>query len=175
MVELPEVKKQNKTDATASRQRSSLLRADHLRDEVDDGVGRLVGVQLGEEVADVVGCASLLPRHEAKQPGRSKTNGGDLGFPRVNVLQFHHTAVDSLGRTSFRFVPSASFQTAKCVKMVTDSPASWNVHEMKAYSIFIRVYSLSVLRVGITERHGVVRIVASEEQPAKQPGVRGAK
>lgn len=59
--------------------------------------------------------------------------------------------------------------------MVTDSPASWNVYEMKAYSIFICVYSLSVLRVGITERHGVVRIVASEEQPAKQPGVRGAK
>lgn len=38
---------------------------------------------------------------------------------------------------------------------------------MEAYSIFIRVYSLSVLRVGIAERHGVVRIVASEEQPAK--------
>lgn len=75
--------------------------------------------------------------------------------------------MDSLGRTSFRFVPSASFQTVKCVKMVTDEPASWNVYEMKAYSIFICVYSLSVLRVGITERHGVVGIVASEEQPAK--------
>lgn len=58
--------------AKVSRQHSSLLRADHLGDEVDDGVGRLVGVQLGEEVADVVGCASLLTRHEPKQPGRSK-------------------------------------------------------------------------------------------------------
>lgn len=55
----------------ASRQRSSLLRADHLRDKVDDGVGGLVRVQLSEEVADIVGCASLLTRHEPKQPGRS--------------------------------------------------------------------------------------------------------
>lgn len=63
--------------AKVSRQRSSLLRADHLGDEVDDGVGRLVRVQLGEEVADVVGCASLLTRHKPKQPGRSK-NRNDL-------------------------------------------------------------------------------------------------
>lgn len=55
-----------------SRQRSSFLRADHLRDEVDDGVGRLVRVQLSEEVADVVGCASLLARHEPEQPGKPK-------------------------------------------------------------------------------------------------------
>lgn len=30
---------------------------------------------------------------------------------------------------------------------------------------FVPVHSLSVLGVGITERHRVVRIVASEEQP----------
>lgn len=30
------------------------------------------------------------------------------------------------------------------------------------------MYSLSVLRVSVTERHSVVRIVASEEQPDKQ-------
>lgn len=54
-------------------QRSSFLRRDHLQDEADDGVGGLVGVQLGEEVADVVGCASLLTRHEPKQPGDKKT------------------------------------------------------------------------------------------------------
>ena len=53
-------------------QRSSFLRRDHLQDEADDGVGGLVGVQLGEEVADVVGCASLLTRNEPKQPKRRK-------------------------------------------------------------------------------------------------------
>lgn len=50
---------------------SSFLRDDHLGDEVDDGAGRLVGVDLGEEVADVVRGAALLTGHEAKQPARS--------------------------------------------------------------------------------------------------------
>lgn len=32
-------------------------------------------------------------------------------------------------------------------------------------------YSLSVLRVGVTERHSVVGVVASEEQPAKRADI----
>lgn len=55
---------------------SSLLRGDHLGDEVDDGAGRLVGVHLGKEVADVVGCASLFARHEPEQPGKNGVNVG---------------------------------------------------------------------------------------------------
>ena len=51
-------------------QPSSFLRNDHLGDEVDDGTGRLVGVQLCEEVADVVCCASLLTCHKPKEPGK---------------------------------------------------------------------------------------------------------
>lgn len=68
VVELTEVK----IYATASCQHSSLLGADHLRDKVDNGVCRLFRVQLSEEVADIVGCASLLTRHKPKQPERSK-------------------------------------------------------------------------------------------------------
>lgn len=39
-----------------------------LGDKVDDGGGRLVGVELGKEVAGVVCGAALLPGHEAKEP-----------------------------------------------------------------------------------------------------------
>ena len=48
---------------------SSLLRGDHLQHEVDDGVGGLLRVHLGEEVADVVRRAALLPGHKAEEPG----------------------------------------------------------------------------------------------------------
>lgn len=48
---------------------------------------------------------------------------------------------------------------------------SWDVHWKKIDSIFVCMYSLSVLRVSITERHSIVRIVASEEEPNKQPDI----
>lgn len=56
---------------SGTRWGSSLLaRAQHdLGDKVDDGRSRLVGVQLGEEVAGVVRGAPLFPGHEAKEPG----------------------------------------------------------------------------------------------------------
>lgn len=41
----------------------------HLGHKAGDGRGRLVRVQLGKQVADVVGCASLFPGHKPKQPG----------------------------------------------------------------------------------------------------------
>lgn len=41
----------------------------HLGDKTGDGGGRLVWVQLCEQVAHVVGCASLFPCHKTKQPG----------------------------------------------------------------------------------------------------------
>lgn len=62
-----------KKSARVCGQLSSFLRGDHLQDEVDDGAGRLVRVHLSKEVADVVGCASLLTRHKPKQPGKIKT------------------------------------------------------------------------------------------------------
>lgn len=108
--------------AKISRQCSSLLRADHLGDEVDDGVGRLVGVQLGEEVADVVGCASLLTRHEPKQPRRSENR---------NYLSLHYcfsftllcsTLVHSLGCASLRFVPSTKFKSGSVLKCLQTQP-----------------------------------------------------
>lgn len=109
--------------AKVSRQRSSLLRADHLGDKVDDGVGRLVGVQLGEEVADVVGCASLLTRHEPKQPGRS-TNRNYLSLhARLSFILLCSTVVHSLGRASLRFVPSTKFKSGsvlKCLQTQSD-------------------------------------------------------
>lgn len=53
-----------------SRFRSSLLASTQhdLRDKVDNGRRRLVGVKLCEEVASVVCGAALLPGHEAKEP-----------------------------------------------------------------------------------------------------------
>lgn len=53
---------------------SSFLGDDHLGDEVDDGAGGLVGVHLSEEVADVVGCASLLTSHKPKQPEETESD-----------------------------------------------------------------------------------------------------
>lgn len=44
----------------------------HFGGEADDGGGGLIGVQLSEQVADIVCCASLFPRHEAKQPSGMK-------------------------------------------------------------------------------------------------------
>lgn len=71
---------------------SSFLRADHLGDKVDDGGGRLLGLQLGKEVADVVRCASLLASHKAKEPGEEESKGfhlDSLSSPTANRSVFH--------------------------------------------------------------------------------------
>lgn len=44
----------------------------HFGDKADYGRGRLVRIQLGKQVADIVCCASLFPRHEAKKPERKQ-------------------------------------------------------------------------------------------------------
>lgn len=74
-------------------QPSSFLRADHLQHEVDDGVGGLVGFHLSEEVADVVGCASLLPRHKPKELGCAS-----IGFVPLPVLRISIAERDSVAR-----------------------------------------------------------------------------
>lgn len=43
-------------------------------DEADDGGGGLIWVQLGEQVADIVCCASLFPCDESKKPGGIEKN-----------------------------------------------------------------------------------------------------
>lgn len=42
-----------------------------LGDKVDDGGGGLLGVELGEQMARVVGHPSLLARHEPKDPAHT--------------------------------------------------------------------------------------------------------
>ena len=55
----------------------------HLGDEADDGGGRLVYVQLSEQVADIVCCASLFPSDESKKPGIKKNTHGISIFARI--------------------------------------------------------------------------------------------
>lgn len=82
---------------------SSLLASTQhdLGDKVDDGRGRLVGVQLSEEVAGVVRGAALLPGHEAKEPaGAGKGDGlrGQKSSPgRWAQLPSSPAALQALG------------------------------------------------------------------------------
>lgn len=46
----------------------------HFGDEAGDGGGGLIRVQLGEQVADIVCCASLFPRDESEKPDEREEN-----------------------------------------------------------------------------------------------------
>lgn len=72
---------------------SLLARTQHdLGDEVDDGGGRLVGVELSEEVAGVVCAATLLPGHEAEELSR----GASLRFHPLPFLWIQVTEGDGV-------------------------------------------------------------------------------
>ena len=53
----------------------------HFGGKADDGGGGLIWVQLSEQVADIVCCASLLTRHKPKQPGKTKSEMYLLKLP----------------------------------------------------------------------------------------------
>lgn len=58
-----------------------------LGQEAGDGGSRLVWVQLREQVAHVVGCASLFPRNETKQPGGREEDVSKLKPKQHGLVQ----------------------------------------------------------------------------------------